>query len=84
MACTLIITEGDSAKALAMAGLSQSKLGMTNFGVFPLRGKVLNVRTSTVKHIVEHEVCIRFIIFCINTGAFSVNDYFGVVSFKKI
>lgn len=43
--CTLILTEGDSAKALAVAGLSV--VGRDYFGVFPLRGKVLNVRDAT-------------------------------------
>lgn len=40
--CILILTEGDSAKALAMAGISI--VGRDRFGVFPLRGKLLNVR----------------------------------------
>lgn len=44
--CTLILTEGDSAKALAVAGLSV--IGRDKFGVFPLRGKVLNVRDATL------------------------------------
>lgn len=38
--CTLILTEGDSAKALAVAGLSV--LGRNAFGVFPLKGKIIN------------------------------------------
>ena len=33
--CTLILTEGDSAKALAVAGLSV--VGRNRYGVFPLR-----------------------------------------------
>lgn len=43
--CTLILTEGDSAKALAMAGISV--VGRDSWGVFPLRGKPLNVREAT-------------------------------------
>ncbi|GAX84761.1 hypothetical protein CEUSTIGMA_g12183.t1 [Chlamydomonas eustigma] len=39
--CTLILTEGDSAKASAVSGMSV--VGRDRFGVFPLRGKVLNV-----------------------------------------
>ena len=39
--CTLILTEGDSAKASAVAGLSV--VGRQKWGVFPLRGKVMNV-----------------------------------------
>lgn len=42
--CLLILTEGDSAKALAMKGLEV--IGREYFGVFPLRGKVLNVRDA--------------------------------------
>ncbi len=33
--CTLILTEGDSAKALAISGLGV--VGRDHFGVFPLR-----------------------------------------------
>lgn len=43
--CTLILTEGDSAKALAVAGLAV--VGRDRYGVFPLRGKLLNVRDMT-------------------------------------
>jgi DNA topoisomerase-2 len=45
--CTLILTEGDSAKALAVSGLSV--IGRDNYGVFPLRGKLLNVRDAPFK-----------------------------------
>lgn len=51
--CTLIVTEGDSAKALAIAGLSV--VGRDSFGVFPLRGKPRNVRDATVKQVTENE-----------------------------
>jgi DNA topoisomerase II len=40
--CTLILTEGDSAKAMAMAGMSI--VGRQKYGVFPLKGKILNVK----------------------------------------
>lgn len=39
--CLLILTEGDSAKSLAMAGLET--IGRDYFGVYPCRGKLLNV-----------------------------------------
>ena len=42
--CILILTEGDSAKSLAMAGLEI--IGRDNYGVFPLKGKLLNVRNA--------------------------------------
>lgn len=50
--CTLILTEGDSAKALAVSGLSV--IGRDDYGVFPLRGKLLNVREATHKQLMEN------------------------------
>ncbi|XP_055299060.1 DNA topoisomerase 2 isoform X3 [Sitodiplosis mosellana] len=50
--CTLILTEGDSAKSTAVAGLGV--VGRDLFGVFPLRGKLLNVREATHKQILEN------------------------------
>lgn len=50
--CTLILTEGDSAKGLAMAG--RSVVGADEFGVFPLRGKLLNVRDASVDQIAKN------------------------------
>ncbi|KQK00888.1 DNA topoisomerase 2 isoform X2 [Brachypodium distachyon] len=50
--CTLILTEGDSAKALAMAG--RGIVGNDHYGVFPLRGKLLNVREATHKQMMEN------------------------------
>ena len=50
--CTLILTEGDSAKAFAISGLSI--VGRDYYGVFPLRGKMLNVREATSKQLMEN------------------------------
>jgi len=47
--CTLILTEGDSAKSMAIAGLSV--VGRDKYGVFPLKGKVLNVRDAAIKQV---------------------------------
>jgi DNA topoisomerase II len=43
--CALFLTEGDSAKSTAMRGLSV--LGRDYYGVYPLKGKPLNVRDVT-------------------------------------
>jgi len=51
--CTLILTEGDSAKALAISGLGV--VGRDYFGVFPLRGKVLNVRDVAMKKVSDNQ-----------------------------
>ena len=51
--CKLILTEGDSAKASAIAGLSV--VGRDYYGVFPLRGKLLNVRDATAAQLLKNE-----------------------------
>jgi len=51
--CTLIITEGDSAKTLAVAGLSV--VGRDHYGVFPLRGKCKNVRDASVAQLTGNQ-----------------------------
>ncbi|KAL0238940.1 hypothetical protein PCE1_004631 [Barthelona sp. PCE] len=50
--CTLILTEGDSAKQLAMSGLSI--IGRDKYGVFPLKGKLMNVREASAKKISDN------------------------------
>jgi DNA topoisomerase-2 len=50
--CTLILTEGDSAKALAVSGLSV--VGRDRYGVFPLRGKLLNVRDASTQQVMNN------------------------------
>lgn len=45
--CTLILTEGDSAATSAISGLKE--VGREQWGVFPLRGKLLNVRDITIQ-----------------------------------
>ncbi len=51
--CTLILTEGDSAKTLAVSGLGV--VGRDYFGVFPLKGKLLNVRDSSAAVVLKNE-----------------------------
>ena len=51
--CTLILTEGDSAKATAMAGLGI--IGRDYYGVFPLKGKLLNVREAAASQLLANE-----------------------------
>ncbi|XP_025075601.1 DNA topoisomerase 2 isoform X2 [Pogonomyrmex barbatus] len=50
--CTLILTEGDSAKTMAVSGIAS--IGRDKYGIFPLRGKMLNVREATHKQILEN------------------------------
>ncbi|KAI1281234.1 DNA topoisomerase [Xylaria sp. FL0933] len=51
--CTLILTEGDSAKSLAVAG--RAILDPDRIGVFPLRGKMLNVRDAPIDQITKNQ-----------------------------
>ncbi len=51
--CTLILTEGDSAKTLAVAGLGV--VGRDYYGVYPLKGKLLNTREASQKQIMENK-----------------------------
>jgi DNA topoisomerase-2 len=45
--CTLILTEGDSAATSAISGLNV--VGREKWGVFPLRGKLLNVKDISIQ-----------------------------------
>jgi DNA topoisomerase-2 len=51
--CVLILCEGDSAKAGIVSGLSTDD--RATIGVFPLKGKLLNVRGETAKKINEND-----------------------------
>jgi DNA topoisomerase-2 len=51
--CTLILTEGDSAKTFALSGLNA--IGRDYYGVFPLRGKLLNVRDESPAKVAANE-----------------------------
>lgn len=49
--CILVLTEGDSAKASAVSAISAIPKGKDIFGVFPLKGKMLNVRGETLNKV---------------------------------
>ena len=52
--CSLILTEGLSSKTFGVLGLQEGvfgKKGRDYIGIFPLKGKVLNVRNSSVSQI---------------------------------
>lgn len=51
--CTLILTEGDSAKTMAISGLAV--VGRDDYGVFPLRGKLLNITDRSVASALKNE-----------------------------
>ena len=51
--CTLILTEGDSAATSAISGLKV--VGRESWGVFPLKGKMLNVRDVSADKFSKNE-----------------------------
>ena len=51
--CIIIFCEGDSAKAGIVSGLSSDD--RNTFGVYPMKGKILNVRGETTKKIMENK-----------------------------
>ena len=51
--CTLILCEGDSAKAGIISGLSKDDRNV--YGVYPMKGKLFNVRGETLKRISENK-----------------------------
>ena len=51
--CTLILTEGDSARTMVMSGIDE--VGRDKYGVFPLKGKLLNVKDCPLKKIIDNE-----------------------------
>ena len=67
--CILILTEGDSAKSMAVSGLSE--VGRDKYGVFPLRGKLLNVKDASIKQIMN------------NTEIVNLKKIIGLVSGKE-
>lgn len=56
--CLLIITEGDSAKTFGLWGIKQYEQqygnGFNKFGIFPIRGKMLNVLNASTQQIVKN------------------------------
>ncbi len=51
--CMLLLCEGDSAKAGIISGLSSTD--RNTIGVFPLKGKVMNIRGESIKKINENK-----------------------------
>jgi DNA topoisomerase-2 len=87
--CSLILTEGLSAKTYAVLGLSQDlfgKKGRDYVGIFPLKGKVLNVRNSSVSQISGNkEICNLIKIMNLRFGVDYTNEEeFNTLSYGRI
>lgn len=54
--CALILTEGDSAKTMALKARGELTIEQQSYiGIFPLRGKMLNVKEAKLKTIMNNE-----------------------------
>lgn len=51
--CLLLLCEGDSASSSALAGLAE--VGRDSYGVFPLKGKVMNVKDVAAQKIADND-----------------------------
>jgi DNA topoisomerase-2 len=60
--CSIFFTEGDSARSFAVSGIGV--IGNDLYGVFPLKGKLLNVRNANAKQIKANQefICIKQIL----------------------
>lgn len=59
MKCSIILTEGDSSKSTAKSGISV--VGNDFYGIFPLRGKPLNVRDVSLQKMRDNEELVNII-----------------------
>lgn len=82
--CTLILTEGLSAKTYAVTGIQvglNGKSGRDWYGIYPLRGKLLNVRNASLKSITKNKEITDVIqALGLRTGV----DYTKSENFKKL
>lgn len=82
--CSLFVCEGLSAKTYVVAGIDEGVYGKSGrdwFGVFPIRGKVLNVREQKISAIVKNKI------ICSLIGAIGLKiqtDYTVEKNFKTL
>jgi DNA topoisomerase-2 len=85
MECTLILTEGDSAKATAISGISAIPNGRNYYGVYPLRGKLLNVREASTSQIANNnEITELKKIMALKSGTVYNNDNINELRYGSI
>jgi len=84
MKCSLILTEGDSAKAFAMSGMGV--IGRDYYGAFPLKGKLLNTREATAAQLMNNEEInnLKQIIGLRHDVDYSKDDNFNQLRYGKI
>ena len=86
--CTLILCEGLSAKTFAVVGLQTGiqwdgchQKGRDWFGIYPLKGKLLNVKNASCKSIAENKEIVDIIKIC---GLKTDTDYTQEGAFNSL
>lgn len=81
--CTLILCEGDSAKAGIVSGLSKDD--RNNIGVYPMKGKIFNTRGETLKRINDNKEIIELKqILGLETGKTYNDDTIGTLRYGSV
>jgi len=84
--CNLIVTEGDSAKTLADAGISHLKEGREYYGSYPLKGKLLNTRSANEEELENNKeiVDLKRILGLIDGINYSMEENFKQLRYGSI
>jgi DNA topoisomerase II len=84
--CTLFISEGLSAKALVIRGISSIENGKDFNGAFAIRGKFMNVQTASLREINSNqEIKLLKNILNLKRGLdYSLEENFNTLSYGKI
>lgn len=82
--CSLFLTEGLSASSFAVSGLSV--IGRENYGIFSLKGKVLNVREATQSQLLKNEeiLNIKKIMGLHTTKKYETQEEFNSLRYSSI
>ncbi len=83
---TLILCEGLSAKTFAVEGISGKHYGRDKYGIYPLTGKILNVRGSSVKSVAKNMVITNMInIMGLSHGTdYAIEKNFRALKYGKV
>jgi len=87
--CSLILCEGDSAKTFAVKGIQTGvyhKKGRDFFGIYPLKGKCLNVRNSNATSISKNrEICDVIQALNLKYGAdYTADENYSSLSYGRV
>lgn len=82
--CSLFLTEGLSASSFAVSGLSV--IGRANYGIFSLKGVVLNVREATQSQLLKNEeiLNIKKIMGLHTTKKYETDEEFNSLRYSSI